>query len=235
MAETKRRGENVCRGAFRSLVVAGILSASGAATAQVPPSAAEVSAYDGLHLAAHRGDLAALRQAVAIGGGLEGRDSQGRTALHVAAHARQREAMRELVKAGADSRALDGQAYDAITIAAVADDIETMRTALAIGGDPRAITSPYRGTALIAAAHLGHDGVVRELITAGAPLDHVNNLGWTALIEAVILGNGGPRHVETVKALVAAGARRDLADRDGATPLEHARRRGYAAMVALLQ
>ena len=86
-----------------------------------------------------------------------------------------------------------------------------------------------------AAAHLGHDDVVRELIAAGAPLDHVNNLGWTALIEAVMLGNGGPRHVATVKALVAAGARRDLADREGTTPLEHARRRGYAAMVALLQ
>lgn len=143
--------------------------------------------------------------------------------------------MRELAKAGADPRALDGQSYDAITIAAVADDLETMRIALAIGGDARAITSPYRGTALIAAAHLGHDGVVRELIAAGAPLDHVNNLGWTALIEAVILGDGGPRHVETVRALAGAGARRDLADRDGVTPLEHARRRGYAAMVALLQ
>lgn len=234
MPETKRRGENVCRSAFGTLLAVVVLSVSGAASAQIPPSPAEVSAYDGLQLAAHRGDIAALRQAVATSG-LETRDGNCRTALHIAAHARQREAMRELVRAGADPRALDGQFYDAITIAAVADDIETMRTALAIGGDPRAITSPYRGTALIAAAHLGHDGVVRELIAAGAPLDHVNNLGWTALIEAVILGNGGPRHVETVKALVAAGARRDLADRDGVTPLEHARRRGYAAMVALLQ
>lgn len=234
MPETKRRGANVCRDAFRTLLTAVVLSVSGAADAQIPPSPAEVSAYEGLHLAAHRGDLAALRRAVATSN-LETRDGHGRTALHVATHARQREAMRELVKAGADPRALDGQAYDAITIAAVADDLETLRTALAIGGDPRAITSPYRGTALIAAAHLGHDGVVRGLIAAGAPLDHVNNLGWTALIEAVILGDGGPRHVETVRALVGAGARRDLADRDGTTPLDHARRRGYAAMVGLLQ
>lgn len=235
MAEAKRRGANVCRNVFRSMLLAAGLSFSGIAGAQVPPSTAEVAAYAPLHLAAYRGDLPALRQAAMSGGGLEARDGEGRTALHVAAHARQREAMRELVKAGADPRALDGRAYDAVTIAAVADDIETMRTALVIGGDPRAITSPYLGTALIAAAHLGHDGVVRELIAAGAPLDHVNNLGWTALIEAVILGNGGSRHVETVKALVVAGARRDLADREGSTPLDHARRRGYAAMVALLQ
>lgn len=235
MREAKRRGANVCRNMFRTLLIIVALGLGRAATAQIPPSPAEIAAYDALHLAAHRGDLAALRQAAVTGGGLEARDGGGRTALHVATHARQREAMQVLEKAGADPRALDAQLYDAVTIAAVADDLETMRTAMAIGGDPRAITSPYRGTALIAAAHLGHDSVVGELIAAGAPLDHVNNLGWTALIEAVILGNGGPRHVETVRALVMAGARRDLADRDGITPLDHARRRGYAAMVALLQ
>ena len=39
----------------------------------------------------------------------------------------------------------------------------------------------------------------------GASLDHVNNLGWTALIESIMLGDGGPRHTETVRALVEAG------------------------------
>jgi ankyrin repeat protein len=103
-----------------------------------------------------------------------------------------------------------------------------------LGGDPAEITSPYDGTALIAAAHLGHVEVVRALIEAGAPLDHVNNLGWTALIEAVILGDGGPDHVATVRALVEAGADRSIADRDGLTPLDHAERRGYTEMIAIL-
>ena len=129
----------------------------------------------------------------------------------------------------------DNQRYDAVTIVAVSDDVPALKALLASGASAKLTTSRYDGTALIAAAHLGHDGIVRELIVAGAPLDHVNNLGWTALIEAVILGDGGPRHVETTRALVAAGARRDLADRDGATPLDHARRRGYAAMVAVLE
>jgi uncharacterized protein len=75
---------------------------------------------------------------------------------------------------------------------------------------------------------------VQVLIDAGAPLDHVNRLGWTALIEAVVLGDGGPRHLDTARRLVAAGARRDLADRNGHTPLDLARARGYAAMVELL-
>ena len=130
---------------------------------------------------------------------------------------------------------MDGQRYDAVTIAAVRDDAAMVKALLGNGASAKLITSVYHGTALIAAAHLGHDGVVRELIRAGAPLDHVNNLGWTALMEAVILGDGGPRHVETARALVQAGANVDIPDRQGATPLRHARSRGYAAMAHLLE
>ncbi len=45
------------------------------------------------------------------------------------------------------------------------------------------------------------------------------------LIEAVILGDGRARHVETVRHPIAAGARRDNADRQGHTPLDLARGR----------
>src|SRR5262249_2158926 len=113
-------------------------------------------------------------------------------------------------------------------------DAETLELAIALGCDPKAITSPYDGTALIAAAHLGHAEVVRMLIAAGAPLDHVNNLGWTAVMEAVVLGDGGSRHQATLEALVDAGANTRIPDRAGLTPLAHAQRRGYTAMVDLL-
>ena len=86
-----------------------------------------------------------------------------------------------------------------------------------------------------AAAHLGHVEVVRRLIAAGAPLDHVNNLGWTALMEAVVLGDGGPNHRQVVRLLVEAGADRSIADRDGVTPLAHARARGYTEIASLLE
>jgi len=75
---------------------------------------------------------------------------------------------------------------------------------------------------------------VRTLVRAGAPLDHVNNLGWTALIESIVLGDGGPRHVATLRALVDAGADLQFADRDGRTPLQLARGRGFAEMAAIL-
>jgi uncharacterized protein len=205
------------------------------ASAQVPPSAAEALAYRGLHSAAQRGDVDAIRRLAADRAALEARDGQGRTPLHVATFARQSEAVRALLQAGADSAALESGRYDAVTIAAVADDEATLRVLLAGGASARLVTSRYDGTALIAAAHLGHDGVVRQLIQAGAPLDHVNNLHWTALIEAVVLGDGGPRHQATVKVLLDAGANRQLRDREGRTALELARARGYASLVGLLE
>ncbi len=213
-------------------MAAGTLLAA-VAHAQVPPSAAEQAAYTGVLAAAWRGDAAGLTSVDAAA--LRQRDGHGRTALHIATHARQHAAIRALARAGADLGALDADRYDAVTIAAVADDEPTLALLLQLGASARGITSRYDGTALIAAAHLGHDGVVRQLIAAGAPLDHVNNLHWTALIEAVVLGDGGARHQRTLQALLQAGARTRLADRDGRTPLQLAQARGHSAMVAALQ
>lgn len=205
------------------------------AMAQVAPTAAEAAAYTGLHAAAHKGEAAAITRLAATGAALNARDGNGRTPLHVAAFARQREVIRALVKAGADINLLDKDRYDAVTIASVADDEETLRVLLTLGASAKQVTSRYDGTALIAAAHLGHDGVVRQLIAAGAPLDHVNNLHWTAAIEAVVLGDGGQRHQKTLQALIDAGARLQLADRQGNTPLQLAKARGYGEMVKMLE
>ena len=207
----------------------------GPTVAQTPPSDSERKAYTGLHDAAAGGSVADIRALLAQNAETNARDLNGRTPLHVAAFASHYDALRTLVAGGADINALENDRYDVITIAAVKDDVGMVKLALELGGNPRAITSRYQGTALIAAAHLGHDAVVRALIEAGAPLDHINNLGWTALIEAVVLGDGGTRHVATVAALLAAGASKSIADRNGITPLQHAQQRGYQAMVALLR
>ena len=206
-----------------------------AGIAQVPPTAVEQSRYTGLFAAAARGNAQTIRQLLAQGVKPDPRDEYQRTPLHVAAYRSQVESMRALAAAGADPNALEHDRYDIITIAAVANDLVVLKAALALGCKASNVTSRYDGTALIAAAHLGHAEVVRELIRAGAPLDHVNNLGWTAVIEAVVLGDGGPRHLATLRALVDAGADVNLADRNGMRPLELARRRGYPAMVRVLE
>ena len=203
--------------------------------AQTPPSNAQVQRYEGLHKAAHDGDAETIRMLTSTGADLEARDEAGRTALHVAAFASNDNCVRALAEAGADLDALEHRAYDIVTIAAVADDVEMVDLALSLGANAGNITSPYNGTALIAAAHLGHHEVVRRLIRSGAPLDHINNLGWTALIEAVVLGDGGPDHIETVRALVLAGANKSIADNAGVTPLEHSRSRGYTEITTLLE
>jgi len=203
--------------------------------AQIPPSQKEVAEYGELHLAVHENNVKAVQLLLSKGEKPNLRDALRRTPVHIAAYASAYETLRVLVKAGADIRAMDFQEYDAITIAAVDNNVQMLKLAIELGGDPQAVTSPYEGTALIAAAHLGHVEVVKTLIEAGAPLDHINNLDWTALMEAVVLGNGGTNHTEVVRALIAAGANRNLADNEGVTPLQHAEKAGYTAMIEILK
>ncbi|MDH3451808.1 MAG: ankyrin repeat domain-containing protein [Gammaproteobacteria bacterium] len=197
--------------------------------AQIAPSARQIAGYTGLLAAAAQGDAARIQELVKSEPP-DVRDAYDRTPLHVAAYAGHHDVMRALVAAGADPNALEHDRYDIVTIAAVADDLPTLKLALSLGASAGNITSRYDGTALIAAAHLGHVEVVETLLRAGAPLDHVNNLGWTAVIEAIVLGDGGERHTQTLRLLLAAGADANIADRNGKTPLALARSRGYVAM-----
>lgn len=220
---------------IRPLIIAGVLALTGVAHAQTAPSATEIASYSGLHLAAHEGRVDQINQLIAEGGDLNARDGAGRTPAHVAAFASHDDVIVALAKGGADMNALENRVYDVLTIAAVADDPELVSVAMTLGNSPGLITSVYDGTALIAAAHLGHHEVVARLVAGGAPLDHINNLGWTALMEAVVLGDGGSDHIKTVQILVDAGADQTIEDRDGVSPLQHAKARGYAEIVSVLE
>ena len=211
-----------------------IIHSSYVSEAQVSPSSMDELNYSGLFAAASHGDANQIRDLSASGEKVDARDTHGRTPLHIAAFGGHHAAMNALVASGADPNALENDRYDIVTIAAVANDIETLKLALTLGCRADNITSPYDGTALIAAAHLGHTEVVETLVRAGAPLDHINNLGWTALIEAIVLGDGGRKHVNTVKALIAAGSDLNISDRNGLTPVELAKERGYGKIVELL-
>jgi ankyrin repeat protein len=222
-----------------SIAIASLLLFAGLAarpaTGQVAPTEQNGARYEGLHAAAYHGRVADLERLLAAGSNADARDEHGRTPLHIAAFRQHAGVIRALAKAGADLGALESDRYDAVTIAAVAGDEPTLELLLSLGASARLVTSRYDGTALIAAAHLGHPGVVRQLIKAGAPLDHVNNLHWTAVIESIVLGDGGPRHRQTLAALIAAGANLSLADRAGNTPLALARSYGHAEMARMLE
>ena len=141
--------------------------------------------------------------------------------------------VRRLIGAGADVNWQDEKQDSAFLVAGARGHTEIVRLTLAAGANLKS-TNRYGGTALIPACHYGHLETVKLLLETAIDVDHVNRLGWTALLEALILGDGGVTHSEIVRRLLARGANPNLADREGASPLAHARQRGYVAMAKLI-
>lgn len=94
----------------------------------------------------------------------------------------------------------------------------------------------YHGSALIPASERGHVETVKLLAnTKGYPIDHVNRLGWTALMEAIVLGDGTEKYQEIVQILKDAGSRMDIPDKDGISPVQHAKNRGFKEIVKIIE
>jgi uncharacterized protein len=166
---------------------------------------------------------------------LETVDGDGRTPLLIATRANDVEAARALIAAGADVNAKDRISDTPFLYAGAEGRLEILRLILATGKANLADTNRYGGNALIPAAHHGHPETVRELLKTKIAVDHVNRLGWTALLETIILTDGGPVHQDILAQLIAAGADVNLADGEGVSPLTHARQRGYAEMIQMLE
>ncbi|WP_319783570.1 ankyrin repeat domain-containing protein [Oceanisphaera sp. IT1-181] len=187
-----------------------------------------------LHEAAAKGDSSQITALLGQGASIDARNSLKQTPLMVATHANHVATAKVLIDAGADVNAKDAIQDSPYLYAGARGHLEILKMTLDHGADLTS-TNRYGGTALIPAAERGHVETVRTLIQAGTNIDHINNLGWTALLEAIILADGGPRHIEIVRLLVDAGADVNLADKERTTPLQHARQRGYSAMVTLLE
>jgi ankyrin repeat protein len=141
--------------------------------------------------------------------------------------------VRRLIAAGADVNWQDEKQDSAFLAAGARGRTEVVKLTLAAGANLKS-TNRYGGTALIPACHYGHLETVKVLLATAIDVNHVNRLGWTALLEAVILGDGGPTHTEIVRLLLAHRANPNIADREGVSPLAHARQRNYAAMARLI-
>lgn len=183
--------------------------------------------------AAADGDVRGVEAVLDAGAPIEARDANRRTALLLAATADHVEVARVLVARGADVDALDDRHDTPWLVTGVTGSV-AMGEVLLAGRPDQSLRNRFGGISVIPASERGHVEYVRWVVRQGIDVDHVNDLGWTALLEAVILGDGGPRHQEIVRILLAAGADRSLADRDGVTALDHARRKGHTALVALL-
>ncbi|MEU8438164.1 ankyrin repeat domain-containing protein [Streptomyces sp. NPDC029216] len=185
--------------------------------------------------AAEAGAADGVRAALAAGAAPETRDEDLRTALLLAVLGDHVHVAEVLVAAGADPDAPDAREDSPWLVTGVTGSVRMMRVLLPAGPD---LTQRNRfgGVSLIPAAERGHVGYVRAVLAeTDIDVDHVNRLGWTALLEAVILGDGGFRHEEVVRLLLAAGADPWLADSEGVTAYEHAVRRGFDGLALLLR
>ena len=156
------------------------------------------------------------------------------TPLLAATRANAVDAARLLIEAGANVNAKDNIRDTPFLYAGAEGRLEILRMTLKAGANLKD-TNRYGGNALIPACHHGHPETVRELLKTDIDIDHINRLNWTALLETIILSDGGPTHQDILAQLIAAGANVNIADGDGVSPLAHAKQRGYAEMVAMLE
>ena len=94
----------------------------------------------------------------------------------------------------------------------------------------------FGGNALIPACERAHVEAVKVLLTTQIDVDHINNLGWTCLLEIVILGDAGRQdELRDLHVPRPAGANPNIADKDGVSPLTHAKRKRQGQVAALIE
>jgi len=128
----------------------------------------------------------------------------------------------------------DDTIQSAFLISAMRGFTEFMLKTLKAGADVYS-TDSDNGTALIRASDKGHVDVIKELLKTDIRVNHVNRMGWIALHEAILCGDGGERHTEIARLLIDAGAQINLPDKDGLTPLAHAKKKNYGNIIKLLE
>lgn len=184
--------------------------------------------------AARNGDIKAVESLLEGEVYIHAQEEDGVCALIAAAYRNDLEIADLVISAGADVNMKDDSLQSAYLIATSEGYTELLKKTIDAGADVHA-TDSDNGTGLIRAAERGHIDIVKELLKTDIRVNHINRLGLTALLEAIIFGDGGRAHTEIVRLLTDAGADADLADKEGITPLAHAKNKGHADIVRILE
>ena len=184
--------------------------------------------------AAERGDTAGVERLIASGAPIDQGNATGQTSLLLAVQNNHLAVATRLIDAGANINAQAANQDTPWLLAGALGRTAVLRHMLPKGPD-FGVRNRFGGNALIPACERAHVDTVAFLVNTPIDVNHVNKLGWTCLLEIVILGDGGPRHVEVTKLVLAAGANPNIADRDGVSPLQHARRRSQRDVAALIE
>ncbi|WP_041387236.1 ankyrin repeat domain-containing protein [Olivibacter sp. SA151] len=182
-----------------------------------------------------KNDIQGVSKALQNGADVNTRDKSKRSLLLIATINHQTELAKLLVTQGADVNLQADNQDSPFLYAGASGQTELVQLFLNHGARFD-IFNRYQGTALIPACERGHIETVQLLAnTKGFPIDHVNRLGWTALMEAVLLGDGSEKYQRIVQILKDAGAKLDIPDHQGVTPLQHAQTKGFKEIVKILQ
>jgi ankyrin repeat protein len=184
--------------------------------------------------AAAAGDADVAAVALRAGADIEHRDNRRRTPLLLAAAADHVDVAQLLVAMGADPDALDDRHDTPWLVTGVTGSVPMLEALLPADPD-LTIKNRFGGLSIHPASERGHAEYVRRVVKTDIKVNHVNDLGWTGLLEAVVLGDGGPRHQDIVRTLLANGADQSIRDRDGQTALDHAKDKGFAEIAAILE
>lgn len=169
------------------------------------------------------------------GANLNSQDNDGRTPTMVATYNNDIATAKVLIEAGADVNIRDKMSNNPFLYAGAEGYLEILKLTVEHGADP-SLLNRFGGTALIPAGEHGHVEVIQYLLqNTKIDINHVNNPGWTALLEAIVLNTGGPRQQQSVQILVDHGADVNIADKNGVTPLQHARAKGFTVIVEILE
>lgn len=149
------------------------------------------------------------------------------------------EIMKALLAAGAKVDHVDKSGQQPIHTAAARGNIETVKVLLAAGAK---VDAEIKGTEtgssngkqpLHVAAFHGNTATVEFLISMGADVNAKDASGDT-VVKTVVYGGCNAERIKTLQLLMDSGAKPDLADRGGRTPLDHATFYKDAAAIGIL-
>lgn len=185
--------------------------------------------------AAGSGDTQAVSAAIADGVPIDAQSERRETAILRAARGGHLETVRALVDAGADIDLQDDTCQNPFLFGCISGNTDLVRAMVTAGADITRLTR-FGGNGLTPAAEKGNVGVVKYLLESTAiDVNLTNSVGWTALIEAIILGDGGQAQQDIVRLLLVHGADPTMTDEWGKSPLDLARREGFAEIAQLLE
>jgi len=186
-----------------------------------------------LHWAVHELDFPRVAQLIAAGADVNATNDYGVTPLAEAAVTADPQILRALLKAGASVEARNPEGQTALMVVARTGRVEAAELLIRRGADVNAVEQWRGQTALMWAALEGQAPMVRLLARHGAKLNARSTVNdWARQVTAERRGQWRPiggltallfaarqGELDTVRALVEAGADPNLPDPEGVTPM----------------